>query len=125
MAKVLVFSIENIFEDEYLIKVNLDVLIMLKLTYKTFYRRLIYIRLDRVLKIAKDVGIFISRVEALEYHYKLCTLSKSIHMISYIPLALTARCLIKIYIDIIEYKSLSTNGYRYIVYLLDRYFNYQ
>ncbi len=77
-----------------------------------------------MLKTTKDIGIFINKVETLKYHCKLYTLSKSTYIISYTLLAPTIRCFIEIYIDIIEYKPLSINGHRYIVYLLDRYFNY-
>src|SRR6266566_1902130 len=122
MAKVLIFSIENTFKDEHLMQVNLDILMMLKLIYKTLHCRLIYVRLNRVLKIVKDVEIFINKTEVLEYHYKLYMLSKSIYVIFYIFLAPIARYLVKIYVDIIKYKLLSTNGHRYIVHLLDCYF---
>ena len=121
---MLMFSIENIFEDEYLVQVNLNILMMPKLTYKIFYCRLIYIEPDRVLKVAKDVGILINKIKILKYYYKFCILSKLIYMIFYISLALIVRCFIKIYVNIIEYKPLSTNGYRYVVHLLNCYFNY-
>ncbi len=125
MAKMLVFFVENILKDEYLVQVNLDVLIILKLIYKTFYYRLMYIGLERVLKVVKNIEIFISRVKILEYYCELYILLKSIRMIFYIFLAPVTRLFIKIYIDIIEYKLLSINRYKYIVYLLDCYSNYQ
>ena len=78
-----------------------------------------------MLKITKDIEIPINRAEALEYHYELYTLLKSIYMISHIPLALAAHLFVEIYIDIIEYKPFSTNGHKYIVHLLDCYSNYQ
>ncbi len=68
MVKMPMFSIENISEDEYLVQINLDILIMPKLIYKTFYCRLMYIRPDRVLKTAKDIEISINRIEVLKYH---------------------------------------------------------
>src|SRR6266699_1442950 len=117
MAKMLVFFVENILKDEYLVQVNLDVLIILKLIYKTFYYRLMYIGLERVLKVVKNIEIFISRVKILEYYCELYILLKSIRMIFYIFLAPVTRLFIKIYIDIIEYKLLSINRYKYIVYL--------
>ncbi len=120
-----IFFIENIFENKYLVQINLNILMISKLIYKTFYCRLIYIGPDRMLKIVKDIKIPINRIKILEYHYKLYTLSKSICIISYILLALIIRCFIEIYIDIIGYKLLSINGYKYIIYLLDCYFNYQ
>ena len=83
-----------------------------------------YIGPDRVLKATKDVEIFINRAKVLEYYCKFYVLLKSTYMISYILLALAVCCFTKIYIDTIEYKFLSTNNYKYIVYLLDRYFNY-
>ena len=98
---------------------------MPKLTYKTLYCRLIYTSLKQILKTTKDAEIFINRAKVLEYYYKLYMLSKSIHMISHTPLTSTSRPFIEIYVDIIKYKPLSTNGHRYIVHLLDRYFNYQ
>ena len=78
-----------------------------------------------MLKIAKDVGIFINKVEILEYHYKLYMLSKSIYIISYISLVPAVYPFAEIYIDTIEYKLSSINRLKYVVYLLDRYFNYQ
>ncbi len=122
---MLVFSIENILEDEHLVQVNLDTLIISKLIYKTLHYRLMYVGPDRVLKAAKDAGILISRAEALEYHCKLYTLSKSTYVISYILLAPTTRYFIEIYVNIIKHKPLSINGYKYTIHLLDRYFNYQ
>src|SRR6266699_6990826 len=97
MIKILVFSIENIFKDEHLVQINLDTLIISKLIYKNFYYCLIYIRPDRMLKIAKDVGILINKVKILEYHYKFYMLSKSIYIIFYTPLALTVCYFIEIY----------------------------
>jgi len=119
-----IFFIENIFENKYLVQINLNILMISKLIYKTFYCRLIYIGPDRMLKIVKDIKIPINRIKILEYHYKLYTLSKSIYIISYIFLTLIVRCLVKIYINIIEYKFLLINNYKYIIFLLDRYFNY-
>ena len=125
VIKVSIFFIENILEDKYLVQINLNILMISKLIYKTFYCRLIYIKPDWVLKATKDVEIFINKIETLKYHYKPYILSKSIYIISYTFLALIARCFIKIYIDIIEYKLLSTNNYKYIIHLLNRHFNYQ
>jgi len=124
IIKILIFSIKNTLKDEHLIQVNLNILIILKLIYKTFYYHLIYIRPDRILKTTKDIGILINKAEILKYHYKLYTLSKSIYIISYILLTLTTRCFIKIYIDTIKYKPLLTNGHKCTIHLLDYYFNY-
>ncbi|SRR6266699_1136182 len=125
MVKIPVFSIENIFKDKYLVQVNLDILMIPKLIYKTLHYCLIYIRSDRILKAIKDVGILINKIKVLKYHCKLYILLKLIHMIFYILLALIVCYLVKIYIDIIEYKFLSINNYRYTIHLLNRYFNYQ
>src|SRR6266699_826610 len=101
------FFIKNTPEDEHLVQVNIDILTIPKLIYKTFYCRLIYIGPDRILKAIKDVGI--NRIKALEYYCELYTLSKSIYIIFHILLALIVCCFIKIYVDIIKYKLLSTN----------------
>ncbi len=45
-------------------------------------------------------------------------------MISYILLTPAVRPFVKIYIDIIGYDFPLEKGYRYIVYILDRYFNH-
>ena len=119
------FSIKNTSENEHLVQINLNTLIIPKLTYKTLHYRLMYIKPNRVLKTTKDTKIPINKTKTIKYHCKLYTLSKSIYIIFYIFLAPTTRYLIKIYIDIIKYKPLSTNGYKYIIHLLDRYSNYQ
>ena len=90
---------------------------MPKLIYKTFHYRLIYIKPDRILKVIKDVGILINKVEVLEYHYKLYILSKSIYVISYTPFILTVCCFVEIYVDIIKYKLLLINNYKYITWM--------
>ncbi len=46
-------------------------------------------------------------------------------MIFYIPLPLAVHPFVEICMDTIEYKPLSINGYKYIVYILNCYFNYQ
>ncbi len=46
VIKVSIFFIENILEDKYLVQINLNILMISKLIYKTFYCRLIYIKLD-------------------------------------------------------------------------------
>ena len=77
------------------------------------------------MKTAKDVDIFINRAKVLKYHYKLYALLKSICVIFYTFLTPAIYSFVKIYIDTIEYKPFSTNGFKYIIYFLDRYFNYQ
>ncbi len=124
IAKVSIFSIKNTFDDEHLVQINLNILMISRLIYKVFYHRLIYIGLERILKTTKNVEIFINRAETLKHYYKHYAVLKSIYIISYIPLAPTICLFAKIYIDIIEYKPFSTNSYKYIVYILDRYFNY-
>jgi hypothetical protein len=97
---------------------------MPRLIYEVLYRRLIYVGPERMLKVAKDIEIPISRAEVLEHHCKHCAVSKLTYMIFYTPLALATRSFIEICIDTIEYKLFSTNDYKYIVYILDRYSNY-
>src|SRR6266699_4915814 len=98
---------------------------MSKLIYKTFYYRMIYIRPEQIMKKTKDVGIPINKIKTLEYHCKFCILSKSTCMISYTLLVPIIRYFVEIYINTIKYKFLSINDYKYVVYLLDRYSNYQ
>jgi len=106
-----------------LIQINLDYT-MSKIIYKVFYNRLIYIGLKRIVTVIKNTEISISWIEAIEFYYYYYTILKSICVIFYTSFHLAVRLFVKIYVDIIEYKLLSTNKYKYIVYILDCYFNY-
>jgi len=77
IINVFVLSIQNIPTDEYLIQINLD-FVALKIIYKVLYNQLIYIYPEHIFKATKDVGIPLSRKEALEYYYYHCHISKSI-----------------------------------------------
>ncbi len=46
-------------------------------------------------------------------------------MIFYIFLSSVIRLFIEICIDMVQYKPIFSNRYKYIVYILDRYSNYQ
>jgi len=99
--------------------------IISKIIYKILYNWLIYIGLENVFKVTKDIEIFINWTETFKYYCYHYIILKSTYIISYIPLSLIARPFTKIYIDTIEYKPLSINGYKYIIHILDRYSNYQ
>jgi hypothetical protein len=98
---------------------------MRKIIYEVLYNRFIYTDLERVLKTIKDTGISISRTKTIEFYCHSYTISKSTYIIFYTPLSPTTCPLAKIYVDTIEYKPPFEKGNKYIVYVLDRYSNYQ
>ncbi len=104
---------------------NLENYAMPKIIYEILYNRLIYTGPEQVFKATKDVDIPLNKKEALNYYYKHCAISKSTRMISHTPFASAAYSFTKIYIDIIEHKLLSTNGYKYAVRSFERYSNRQ
>jgi len=61
----------------------------------------------------------------MDFYYYYYMLLKSIYIIFYITFSFIIRFFIEIYIDTIKYKPFSEKGNKYIVYILDRYFNYQ
>ena len=103
---------------------NLDDCIIPKIIYEVLYNRLIYAGLKRIFKVAKDADIPLSKKEALNYHCEYCAISKSIYIIFYIFFSPAVRPFVEIYIDTVQYKLISFNGYRYTVYILNRYSNY-
>ena len=103
---------------------NLDDCTILKITYEVLYNRLIYTNLERVLKVTKDVDIPLNKKKVLNYHYEYCIILKSIHVIFYISFSPVVRLFAEIYINIIQYKLMSFNRYKYTVHILNRYFNY-
>src|SRR6266566_1697215 len=104
---------------------NLDNYTIPKIIYEVLYNRLIYVNPKRILKAVKDADIPLNRKKVLNYHCKHYIISKSIYIISYTPLFPAVRLFTKIYINTVQYKSISSNGYKYTVYILDCYSNYQ
>src|SRR6266566_4587876 len=104
---------------------NLDDYIIPKIIYEVLYNRLIYIGPERIFKAIKDADISLNREEVLNYHYEYCIILKSICMIFYNLLSLIIRPFVEIYVNTVQYKSMSFNRHKYTVYILNRYFNYQ
>jgi len=96
-----------------------------KIIYKVLYNRLIYIGPEQIFKIVKDFDIFLNKKKALNYYCEYYIILKSIYMIFYTFFAFTAYLFAEIYIDTIEYKPLSINNYKYIIYIFERYSNCQ
>ncbi len=83
-----------------------------------------YIGLERILKVIKNTDIPLNKEKALNYYYEYYVISKSIYMIFYTLFSPVIRLFIKICIDIVQYKPMSFNRYKYTVYILDCYSNY-
>src|SRR6266699_4444857 len=103
---------------------NLDDCIIPKIMYEVLYNRLIYTDPERIFKAIKDVDIFLNREKILNYHCEYCAISKSIYMIFYTLFSSVVRPFSKIYINMVQYKPISFNRYKYTVYILNCYFNY-
>ena len=79
----------------------------------------------QILKVIKNTDIPLSREEVLNYHCEYYIMLKSTCIISYTLLSPAIRPFVEIYIDIAQYKPISFNKYKYTVYILNYYFNYQ